>query len=198
MAGIHPMAIRGPWVDGYALDYHTISSTYVGDNEFGHPVFDTQRTALGELLFRLKSRSDHSVVNEIVEAVARFVESTWKPRLTIIVPVPPSNTARRAQPVFVLADALGKRLRLQVRHDAVAKIRKTPQLKNVYDYAERAKVLEGAFRVDSTVVRDQSILLFDDLYRSGATMNAVAKVLSAEGQAETVHALALTRTWRRR
>jgi len=194
---IHPMAIRGAWLDGYALDYHTVSSTCIGYNEFGHPVFDTQRTPLGELLFRLKSRSERSVVGEIVEVVAGFVELTWKPRLTIIIPVPPSNTARRAQPVFVLADALGKRLRLDVRIDAVRKIRRTPQLKNVYDYAERAKVLDGAFRADSSVIGGQSILLFDDLYRSGATMNAVAKVLSAEGQAAAVHVLAVTRTRRR-
>ena len=198
MAAIHPTAIRGAWVDGYALDYHTVSSAYVGDNEFGHPVFDTERTPLGELLFRLKSRSDQSVVEEIMEAVAAFVELTWRPRLTIIVPVPPSNTARRVQPLLVLADALGRRLRLDVRHDAVTKIRKTPQLKNVYDYAERAKVLEGAFGADSTVLAGQSVLLFDDLYRSGATMNAVAKALSEEGRAAALHALALTRTRRHR
>ena len=197
MAAIHPMAIRGAWLDGYALDYHTVSSTYVGDNEFGHPVFDTQRTPLGELLFRLKSRSDQSVVDEIVDAVEGFIELTWKPRLTVIVPVPPSNTARKAQPVFLLVDALGKRLKLGVHYDAVTKIRKTPQLKNVYDYAERAKVLDGAFRAGSTAIRGQSILLFDDLYRSGATMNAVANVLSSEGEAAAVHALALTRTRRR-
>lgn len=198
MAITHPIAIRGAWLDGYALDYHTVSSTYLGDNEFGHPVFDTERTPLGELLFRLKSRSDQSVVDEIVDAVESFIELTWEPRITVIVPVPPSNTARKAQPVFLLADALGKRLKLRVHYDAVTKIRKTPQLKNVYDYGERAKVLEGAFRADSAVIRGQSILLFDDLYRSGATMNAVAKVLTASGQAATVHALALTRTRRRR
>lgn len=197
MAITHPIAIRGAWLDGYTLDYHTVSSTYVGDNEFGHPVFDTQRTPLGELLFRLKSRSDQSVVDEIVDAVESFIELTWKPRITVIVPVSPSNTARKAQPVFLLADALGKRLKLRVHYDAVTKIRKTPQLKNVYDYAERAKVLDGAFKADSAVIRGQSILLFDDLYRSGATMNAVAKVLTAEGQAAAVHALALTRTRRR-
>jgi len=197
LAIIHPLAIRGAWLDGYPLDYHTVSSTYLGDNEFGHPVFHTQRTPLGELLFRLKSRSDQSVVDEIVDAVEGFVELTWKPRLTIIVPVPPSNAARKAQPVFLLADALGKRLRLGVHYDGVTKIRKTPQLKNVYDYAERAKVLDGAFKADSTVIGGQSILLFDDLYRSGATMNAVAKVLSTEGQAAAVHALTLTRTRRR-
>ena len=192
------MAIRGAWFDGYALDYHTVSSTYVGDNEFGHPVFDTERTPLGELLFRLKSRSDQSVVDEIIDAVGGFIELTWKPRLTVIIPVPPSNTARKAQPVFLLADAMGKRLKLGLQYDAVTKIRKTPQLKNVYDYAERAKVLEGAFRADSAIIKGQSILLFDDLYRSGATMNAVAKVLSSEGQAAAIHALALTRTRRRR
>jgi len=197
LAITHPIAIRGAWLDGYTLDYHTVSSTYVGDNEFGHPVFDTQRTPLGELLFRLKSRSDQSVVDEIVDAVESFIELTWKPRITVIVPVSPSNTARKAQPVFLLADALGKRLKLRVHYDAVTKIRKTPQLKNVYDYAERAKVLDGAFKADSAVIRGQSILLFDDLYRSGATMNAVAKVLTAEGQAAAVHALALTRTRRR-
>ena len=59
-------------------------------------------------------------------------------------------------------------------------------------------MLEGAFRADSTVLAGQSVLLFDDLYRSGATMNAVAKALSEEGQAASVHALALTRTRRHR
>jgi hypothetical protein len=38
------------------LAYHTISSTCIGYNEFGRPIFDTQRSLLGELLFRLKSR----------------------------------------------------------------------------------------------------------------------------------------------
>jgi predicted amidophosphoribosyltransferase len=197
LTAIQPMAIQGAWLDGYALDYHTISSTYVGDNEFGHPVFDTQRTPLGELLFRLKSRFDQSVVDEIVGTVEGFIELTWKPRLAVIVPVPPSNTERRSQPVFLLADALGKRLSLEVRIDAVTKIRRTPQLKNVYDYDDMAKMLDGALRADSSVVQGRSILLFDDLYRSGATMNAAAKVLTAEGQAAAVHALALTRTRRR-
>lgn len=98
----------------------------------------------------------------------------------------------------LLADALGKRLRLDVGLDAVTKIRATPQLKNVCDYTERANVLDGAFKADSAAVRDQSVLLFDDLYRSGATMNSVAKALTEEGQAAAVYVLALTRTRRRR
>lgn len=197
MVVTHPMAIRGSWIDGYVLDYHTVSSACIGYNEYGHPVFDTKYTPLGGLLFRLKSRSDATVVAEIVETVAGFVELAWKPKLTMIIPVPPSNLARRAQPVFLVADAMSKRLKLQANYEAVTKIRRTPQLKNVYDYRERARALEGAFRADSTVVGGQSVLLFDDLFRSGATMNSLAKVLSAEGKTAAVHALALTRTRRR-
>jgi len=38
------------------------------------------------------------------------------------------------------------------------------------------------------------VLLFDDLYRSGATMNAIAAALLDEGGAADVFALAITRT----
>lgn len=33
--------IEGSWEKGYAFDIHTISSVFTGDNEFGHPTFDT-------------------------------------------------------------------------------------------------------------------------------------------------------------
>jgi hypothetical protein len=138
MASTHPMAIRGPWRAGFVHDYQTISSTCIGYNEFGHPVFDTKRTEIGELLYRMKYASDKSGVNEIVEAAARFMER-WKPAVTIIVPMPPSESRRKEQPVTILAEHLGKRLKLPVSTSAVAKIRKTPQLKNVYDYGSSAE-----------------------------------------------------------
>lgn len=59
---------------------------------------------------------------------------------------------------------------------------------------ERLRFLEGAHTVKASVVRGQKVLLFDDLYRSRATMNAIAAVLYDEGTATDVYALALTRT----
>jgi hypothetical protein len=50
---INPKEIKGSWDVGYVLDVHTISSTMIGYNEFGHPEFDTQRSPLGELVYRL-------------------------------------------------------------------------------------------------------------------------------------------------
>jgi hypothetical protein len=48
----HPKEIEGSWDRGYVLDAHTISSTMIGYNEFGHSEFDTVRSPLGELVYR--------------------------------------------------------------------------------------------------------------------------------------------------
>jgi len=71
-------------------------------------------------------------------------------------------------------------------------------LKNVFDFDARAKLLADAFQVDRTKVEARHVLLFDDLYRSGATMNAVSHVLKASGKAAKVYVLALTMTRKHR
>lgn len=195
VASISPIRIVGRWQEGYALDYHVVSSVYIGDDEFGHAQFDTKRSELGELLYRLKYRSDMSVVSELAEAAARFVRS-WVAGMEVVVPVPPTRSARTDQPVLVIARALADLLGLPVGERAVAKARGTPQLKDVYDYNERLSLLAGAFRVESSQIRGRRVLLLDDLYRSGATMNAVASALCDEGGAAAVYALAMTRTRR--
>jgi competence protein ComFC len=67
------------------------------------------------------------------------------------------------------------------------------QLKNVYDFDERRRLLADAFVVSRSGVEGERILLLDDLYRSGATLNAVGEAL-AEAGAAAVFALALTKT----
>jgi predicted amidophosphoribosyltransferase len=187
------MRIPGRWRDGFVLDYHTLESTYIGDDEYGHPMFDTKRSEIGELLYRLKYRSDRSVVDDLVRTIAEFFRS-WNPAVTTIIPVPPSRSGRPQQPVYILAEALSEQVGVPVRSDAILKVKEIPELKDVYGYDERLRLLEGAYKVQPSVVMGQNVLLFDDLYRSGATMNAITAVLYDEGNVAEVYALAITRT----
>lgn len=103
---IHPIQINGSWDAGYVLDVHTISSTMIGYNEFGHPEFDTQRSELGEFVYRLKYKGDKSAIQPVAETVIAFLRSREiKPDL--IIPMPPSKQ-RFFQPVIELASELGK------------------------------------------------------------------------------------------
>lgn len=192
MVTVHPKKISGRWRDGFALDDHTISSEYVGDDEFGRPQFDTKRSDIGELLYRLKYRSDMSTVPSIVDAVASFLNS-WNPGVGLIVPVPPSRT-RASQPVLVVADALAQQLGLPCASTCVTRVRDVPELKNVYDYDERTRLLTDTHSVDKAELQGRKILLFDDLYRSGATMNAISAALYDQGGATDVFALTITKT----
>ncbi|HYH44694.1 MAG TPA: phosphoribosyltransferase family protein [Thermoanaerobaculia bacterium] len=190
MAQINPRRIKGAWADGYVLDLHSTGSTLLGHNEHGHPEFETHRTEMGELLYRLKYRGEASALTDILDTAEEFIRS-WRVRFSMIVPVPPT-AVRRVQPIFQVADGLGSRLQVQVK-----KIKKSTQdreqLKNVYDFDERRRLLEGAFVVSRSEIEGERILLLDDLYRSGATLNAVAEAL-AEAGAAAVFALALTKT----
>jgi len=191
MARFQPRRILGRWREGYALDLHTLSSTPIGSNEYGHMQFDTKRSELGELLYRLKYRGDQSVIAEIVDAAKEFIGS-WKVEVDVIVPVPPSNP-RTVQPVMVLAKALSERLQIPFA-DCVKRTREAPELKNVYDTDERLRLLSGLHKVDPSATQGKRIMLFDDLYRSGATMNVIAEALYDQGKAADVVSLAITQT----
>ena len=36
MLDINPKKLIGPWKEGYALDVHTVSSDYLGEDQFGN------------------------------------------------------------------------------------------------------------------------------------------------------------------
>lgn len=186
------MKIPGKWRQGYVLDYHTLRSEFLGHDGFGHPMFATERSEVGELLYKLKYRSDKLVVDTIVGTVVDFV-SSWNLTLDFILPTPPSKQ-RVFQPVLEIAKGLSNQLSIALCADCIVKAKNTPELKNVYDFDQRMKLLENAYNVNASKVRGQNILLFDDLYRSGATLNAITEALYTSGEAANVYALALTKT----
>ena len=154
-----------------------------------------RRSALGDLLYRLKYRGDRTALLQIVETVAAFPD-TWKPQVGAIVPVPPSNTTRKNQPVLELAKALSEQTGIELCTSCVSKVKSTAQLKDVFDFQKRAQLLADAFSVDKEKTKGRRLLLFDDLYRSGATASAIARLLIGQGDASAVYLLTLTRTRR--
>jgi predicted amidophosphoribosyltransferase len=89
---------------------------------------------------------------------------------------------------------VAKRLGIEFCPGCVRRTRDVPQLKDVFDYDERWRLLDGLHEVEKPRVEGRRVLLFDDLFRSGATMNAITNALYDQGQARDVYALTLTRT----
>lgn len=185
------IALHGNWAKGLAYDLHTTSSTYLGVDDFGHDQWDTTRSEMGELVYRLKYRSDKSVVGPIVDLLL----STIQLKIDVIIPVPSTNKARVVKPVMLVASELGKRTGIPVAQDALEKISGGPELKTVDSPSERAKLLQQTVRLTGKHdLSGKKVLLFDDLYRSGATLSVATDLLYKQGNAIKVFVLTLTKT----
>ncbi|MGB7060696.1 MAG: hypothetical protein WBD58_23545 [Geitlerinemataceae cyanobacterium] len=192
---LNPKVIKGSWLYGVALDLHTQSSVPRSDGGF-----DTTRTELGEALYQLKYNFDRSKVDPIAEIAANYIRSHFRVFRYFqgIIAVPPSKLDRPFQPVLELARAIGEKTGLSVPDDYLMKVRQTQALKDIEDSEIRQQQMQGAFQVADQRYAQQSLLVFDDLFRSGETLNAVCNALTTQGGVGRVYVLTITITRTRR
>lgn len=187
--------LDGSWDAGYALNKHTLSSNFIGYNEFGRAMFDTTRSEPGEALFQLKYRSDWSQV----EPLAAQIKASLLPmfgKVDLIVPMPASTTRDR-QPVDEIAKELSKIANIPVFDNIIAKApapQGSPQLKNLTTRQEKDEALNGRFSINPVITDEVcwNALLLDDLFDTGATMDAVTKTLKTYKKIGNVYAAAIT------
>lgn len=187
--------LKGTWDLGYALHKHTLSSVYLGEDDWGHPRFDTTRSEPGEALFQLKYRNDHSQAAPL----AAQVKTTLLPlfgEIGLIVPMP-ASTIRANQPVNELANALGKLTGIPVFENMIIKAPpsagSTP-LKDMHTREEKEAALAGRFSINDCITNEGrwNALLLDDLFDTGATMDAVCRTLRTYRKIHRIYAVAIT------
>ncbi|MES2339784.1 MAG: ComF family protein [Pseudomonadota bacterium] len=187
---VNVKSLSGSWKHGHALDKHIVSSTYIGDNEQGHPQFDTVRTDVGEATFQLKYRHDWSQVAPLAKAVvAHGIPSAG--RISAVVPMP-ASTVRARQPVTEVATAVARILNVPLLSILVKA--PTPQLKNVKTFTEKEAILRGTITAAPAKGGPHHVLLIDDLFHTGASMEAAYEALMARPEIDRVTVVALT--WR--
>ena len=108
----------------------------------------------------------------------------------IIIPVP-SSTERKVNPVHVFCEALAGKIKIPMQ-TFVAKTRPTQPQKEMKTLAQKRANVAGAFSVRGEI-KGKRVLLVDDLFDSGATLDEITRLLLKHG-ASRVNVLTLTRT----
>ncbi len=188
---LNPMRLFGNWKFGWALDYHTISSRY--DKAAGF--FKTDRTDLGEALYKLKYKKHWWRIGAIARTAACFLrQQEIANYIDIIVTVPPANFRLFIQPVRSIGKRVGKLLDIKVLTRELRRTKNSPPLKSIEDRAERSEAVKGLYSARSIKLEGKTVLLLDDLYRSGATLREAARALKSDGKADAIYALTITKT----
>jgi len=176
----HPRPLKGIWQFGFALDFH---SSFRGA--------DWNRSVIGDLVYRLKYEDDRSALPLLVQhTLALFDAQPQMTEFDVIVPVPPS-TPRPFQPLEAYCQALAQAVGKAVKN-CLVKTRPTRPQKEMSTLAQKRANVAGAFTVQGEVTGER-ILLVDDLYDSGATLEEITRLLLRHG-ARQVNVLTWTRT----
>lgn len=139
--------------------------------------------------FKYKGRKEYAeyYVDELVKHLGPEIMGI-RPDIIIPVPVHPSRRKKRGyNQAELLAIEFGRQIGVLVKTDFLIRTVKTRPQKELSD-VERTKNLEMAFSMSETFIKEntkyQRILLIDDIYTTGSTVEACTRVLQAAGNRE--------------
>jgi len=147
--------------------------------------FAYYKKPLSSAILKLKYRSDQALANTMAFwLVGVYHRTGWMADCVIPVPLADVRLKQRGyNQVTLIATSFAKELKLPLFTNALERVRET-QSQVGLGRQERHINVEGAFRADSRIVQDQSIVILDDLLTSGATLKNCAVALLNAGAAQ--------------
>jgi hypothetical protein len=149
-------------------------------------------TGVGTLEYEAKYKENRKAADKLAELLAAICSKHPNLKDVDHITAIPGNPGKNYHLPDLLVKRLGKHLGRNTGLD-LRKTKRTPQLKNL-TFKQKINTLKNVFSLNEDV-KDQSILLVDDLYQSGTTMWTLARFLKENG-AERVYGLACVKSWR--
>jgi hypothetical protein len=184
------VAIRDCLALSFALDY---------DKKEGNP--NKAQTQIGRLRSRAKpydtkpTADTHKAAEELVTHCCSFLdEMTCYETADAVCAMPPSKGGKAFDLPTHLAAGIASERGIEDVSTAARTIKARKAVKNT-PVEGKLELLEGSIEIDARSVKGKTILLIDDLYQSGVSMNYMAMLLLEAG-AKKVFGLAVEKTCR--
>ena len=148
----------------------------------GRALYEYKSVSRSMLRFKAGGRYEYGRFygRRLAEELGDTIRS-WKPECIVAVPVHRSRLRTRGyNQAEVIARSLGRELGIPVDTRLIKRSKKTVPLKNL-TLAERQNNLKKAFKLCRNDVKLKTIIVVDDIYTTGSTMDAVAQVLKGAG-----------------
>jgi len=155
----------------------------------------TEKTQVGRLLYRFKYQFDQNAGVILADLAAELINSqNLLKSSNFIVTIPPSFTSRPFDPVSLLAENISKETGICWEKGVIKRTRITKLQKRIFDKTGKEENVISTFRLnDPLLISGKKILLLDDLYDSGATINQISQILR-RARADKIFALVLAKT----
>ena len=181
--------IREPWCLKCGKPLQDDREEYCADcrqrtHEFlqGRALYEYKSVSHSMLRLKAGGRYEYGLFygRRLAEGLGDTIRS-WEPECIVPVPVHRSRSHKRGyNQAEVIARSLGRELGIPVDTRLIKRSKKTVPLKNL-TLAERQNNLKKAFKLCRNDVKLKTIIIVDDIYTTGSTIDAVAQVLKTAG-----------------
>jgi ComF family protein len=131
----------------------------------------------------IKYRYAYTVIDDLL----LYPSFPTLPKQSLLVPIPLHSSRQKLRgfnQAEIIARVVSKRVDIPVRTDILKRIRKTVPQVDTKSREERLSNMIGAFVVDKKILlsaRQNDIVLVDDVYTTGATMQAACEAIKRAG-----------------
>lgn len=181
--------ISEPWCMKCGKELNSSEKEYCMDCSRGKHFFTRGRAVFDynsvvESLYRFKYQGRQEYVDYYGECTSKLLRDEEElKRADAIIPVPLHYKRLRQRgynQAALFAEALGKAWNIPVKHNLVKRYKNTKPLKQ-FNPAQRQNNLKKAFKLVRNDVKLNTIIIVDDIYTTGSTIDSVAQVFLQAG-----------------
>lgn len=151
-----------------------------------------------EWIHTLKYRKRRGAIQPIADLLANYLSQldfNFKDYSVVPIPMFPKKERQRGfNQAKLIAEKTAGLLNLPLLENALVKVRDTQSQTELDDYKARVQNIVGCFAVSNPkLVADKKIILVDDVFTSGSTINEAVKTLRSNG-VQRIIALVVAKT----
>jgi len=173
-----PPAIKleDPWYTGWAIDSHTATRRLKSGNS------ERVRSDLADAWYRYRYEGETALLDSLAGTIVRYVHAYFTEeniRLDCMLMLPPNADRPEYRRVIELSSAVSRALNIP---SAQAAIMRTTDGSIAFPSPDASRLITG-----------NTVLVIDDIFRSGKTLKQCCRLLMEEGKAAGVRVLVGTK-----
>lgn len=169
----------------YCKDCQNVKKSYIR----GYPVFEYSGN-IKNAIYDFKYKNQRNYADFFADCIFHAYKKEFeKQKFDGIIPVPVHRKKKKQRgynQAELIAKELGERLHIPVYEKALVRVVNTNPQKELNDKA-RMKNLKNAFKLGLNTIELKKVLLVDDIYTTGATIEACTQVLTDAGVLEVYY-----------
>ena len=173
----------GKQIDSIDVEYcfDCTKKKHYFDEGYGALLYD-EKMQKSMTYFKFYGRREYGAFyGELLMHLCEKIIKRWQP--DVLIPIPIHRRRRNSRgynQAEIIGRVLSKGFSIPIRSDLIRRVKNTKAQKEL-NIDERKKNLSGAFLAETDIAKYHKVLIVDDIYTTGSTIDEIAKEMKRKG-----------------